>query len=140
MDVRKSSDVPEVDSAAAPARSPSGIAKTIPNDEGVLIPVDEDISVAYAHPGATSSAPVLPSILKRSAAIAKTPSAPGLGKKVSFAENPTIYDIFSADVYDRRSESSSTFQRLTPSLAQSIKEELNSFKMEEMEVHPASRI
>jgi len=42
-------------------------------------------------------------------------------------------------VYDRRSEPA-TWSRLTPALAQRIKEELNSFKMEEMEVHAASRI
>lgn len=133
MDVRKSSDVPEVDSAAVPTSSPSGDPKAIPNDQGVLIPVDEDISVAYAHPAATSSAPVLWSILERSASIA---SAPRL-RKVRFAG---VASIHSADVYDRTCESSSTCFQLTPTLAQRIKEELNSFKMEEMEVHPASQI
>ena len=42
-------------------------------------------------------------------------------------------------VYDRRSEPA-TWSRLTPALAQRIKEELNSYKMEEMEVHASSRI
>lgn len=50
-----------------------------------------------------------------------------------------MYDTFSASVYDRRSEPA-TWSRLTPALAQRIKEELNSYKMEEMEVHAASRI
>jgi hypothetical protein len=60
-------------------------------------------------------------------------------KKLSFATNLSIYDTFPATVYDRRSEPA-TSSRLTPALAQRIKEELNSFKMEEMEVHAASRI
>jgi hypothetical protein len=50
-----------------------------------------------------------------------------------------VYDTFPSSVYDRRSEPA-TWSRLTPALAQRIKEELNSFKMEEMEVHAASRI
>ena len=51
----------------------------------------------------------------------------------------SVYDTFPGQVYDRRSEPA-TWSRLTPALAQRIKEELNSFKMEEMEVHAASRI
>jgi hypothetical protein len=50
-----------------------------------------------------------------------------------------VYDTFPSSVYDRRSEPA-TWSRLTPALAQRIKEELNSFKMEEMEVHASSRI
>ncbi len=60
-------------------------------------------------------------------------------KRLAFASNLSVYDTFSASVYDRRSEPA-TWSRLTPALAQRIKEELNSYKMEEMEVHAASRI
>ena len=60
-------------------------------------------------------------------------------KRLAFANNLSIYDTFSANVYDRRSEPA-TWSRLTPALAQKIKEELNSYKMEEMEVHSSSRI
>jgi hypothetical protein len=60
-------------------------------------------------------------------------------RNISFAATLSIYDTFSGSVYDRRSEPS-TANRLTPALAQRIKEELNSYKMEEMEVHHASRI
>ncbi|ETW87773.1 hypothetical protein HETIRDRAFT_306543 [Heterobasidion irregulare TC 32-1] len=58
---------------------------------------------------------------------------------LAFASNLSVYDTFPATVYDRRSEPA-TWSRLTPALAQRIKEELNSYKMEEMEVHAASRI
>ena len=60
-------------------------------------------------------------------------------KRLTFASNLSVYDTFPSAVYDRRSEPA-TWNRLTPTLAQRIKEELNSYKMEEMEVHAASRI
>ena len=138
-DASKSLDVPKADSTATLTNSPSSSAKTIPNDRDMVTAADKGPSFAYTHTAANSSAPALSSMLNRTAPIAKTPSAPGLGRKISFAQNLAIYDTFSASVYDRRSEPS-TANRLTPALAQRIKEELNSFKMEEMEVHSASRI
>jgi len=66
-------------------------------------------------------------------------SATTPAKRLAFANNLSVYDTFPSSVYDRRSEPA-TWSRLTPALAQRIKEELNSFKMEEMEVHAASRI
>jgi hypothetical protein len=66
-------------------------------------------------------------------------SATTPAKRLAFANNLSVYDTFPPSVYDRRSEPA-TWSRLTPALAQRIKEELNSFKMEEMEVHAASRI
>lgn len=94
------------------------VPRRSPMTSGVLTAMDKSLSVAYAHSGATSSAPALSSILERSASIAETPSAPGFRKKVSFAENPIIYDISSADVYDRTSDRASTCFQLTPTLAQ----------------------
>ncbi|KAJ7293983.1 hypothetical protein C8J57DRAFT_1211359 [Mycena rebaudengoi] len=95
----------------------------------------------FNHPALNSSAPALttlglghptpPPLAHRSA------TAPS--KKLAFASNLSVYDTFSASMYDRRSEPA-TWSRLTPALAQRIKEELNSYKMEEMEVHAASRI
>ena len=66
-------------------------------------------------------------------------SATAPAKRLAFAANLSVYDTFPAAVYDRRSEPA-TWSRLTPALAQRIKEELNSYKMEEMEVHAASRV
>ncbi|KAL4063932.1 hypothetical protein V8B97DRAFT_1876439 [Scleroderma yunnanense] len=60
-------------------------------------------------------------------------------KRLVFANSLSVYDTFSSTVYDRRSEPA-TWSRLTPALAQRIKEELNSYKMEEMEVHVCSRM
>ncbi|KAI0369888.1 hypothetical protein BV20DRAFT_1052798 [Pilatotrama ljubarskyi] len=95
-----------------------------------------DKSALFNHPN--SSAPALslhspnpPTLTHRSQ------TAPT--KRLAFAANLSVYDTFPATVYDRRSEPA-TWSRLTPALAQRIKEELNSYKMEEMEVHAASRV
>ena len=60
-------------------------------------------------------------------------------KKLSFAEDLIFHSTWPATVYDRRGEQA-TCNRLTPLLAQRIKEELNTYKMEEMAVAPSSRI
>ncbi|KAI6145057.1 hypothetical protein BKA82DRAFT_3971205, partial [Pisolithus tinctorius] len=49
--------------------------------------------------------------------------------RLVFANNLSVYDTFSSAVYDRRSEPA-TWSHLTPTLAQRIKDELNSYKME----------
>lgn len=92
----------------------------------------------FNHPNLNSSAPVLSTVLSSPPTLAHR-SATSPAKRLAFANNLSVYDTFPSSVYDRRSEPA-TWSRLTPALAQRIKEELNSFKMEEMEVHAASRI
>ncbi|CAO1635693.1 unnamed protein product [Parajaminaea phylloscopi] len=60
-------------------------------------------------------------------------------KRICFTEMPLYHSTWPAHVYDRRGELA-TCNRLTQELAAQIKEELNSYKMEEMEVAPSSRI
>ncbi|KAI6107399.1 hypothetical protein EDD16DRAFT_1712456 [Pisolithus croceorrhizus] len=95
-----------------------------------------------AHNGlfilSNSSAPALSTIPATATLPHRTSSAPAT-KRLVFASNLSVYDTFSSTVYDRRSEPA-TWSRLTPTLAQRIKEELNSYKMEEMEVHACSRV
>lgn len=87
-----------------------------------------------------SSAPALSTIPTAPATLPqRSASGPAIAKKLVFADSLSVYDTFSATVYDRRSEPA-TWSRLTPALAQRIKEELNSYKMEEMEVHACSRM
>ncbi|KAJ4485343.1 hypothetical protein J3R30DRAFT_3696684 [Lentinula aciculospora] len=96
----------------------------------------EKSSLLFSH--SNSSAPALSTMSSKAPTLthrsATTPS-----KRLAFANNLSVYDTFPPSVYDRRSEPA-TWSRLTPALAQRIKEELNSYKMEEMEVHAASRI
>ncbi|TFY81795.1 hypothetical protein EWM64_g2218 [Hericium alpestre] len=92
----------------------------------------------FNHPNLNSSAPVLSTVVQNPPTLSHR-SATVPAKRLAFASNLSVYDTFPATVYDRRSEPA-TWSRLTPALAQRIKEELNSFKMEEMEVHAASRV
>ena len=96
-------------------------------------------SQIFQHPNFNSSAPALASSFGSKPPTLTHRSATSPSKRLTFATNLSVYDTFSASVYDRRSEPA-TWSRLTPALAQRIKEELNSYKMEEMEVHAASRI
>jgi hypothetical protein len=56
------------------------------------------------------------------------PSTPQGSVRISFSPRIQFHDAWSASDYDRRGEIA-TCNRLTPMLAQQIKEELNSFKM-----------
>ena len=53
---------------------------------------------------------------------------------IQFSPRLEVRETWHSAEYDRRGESA-TCNRLTPQLAQMIKEELNAFKMEEMIVH-----
>ncbi|MCJ1479098.1 bud neck involved protein [Lambiella insularis] len=59
-------------------------------------------------------------------------------RNISFSPRIQFHDTWPSGEYDRRGEIA-TCNRLTPMLAQQIKEELNTFKME-MEVHEESKL
>lgn len=103
-----------------------------------VVPSDTKHGV-FNHPNMNSSEPVLTSMQTAAPPTLAHRSVTSPVKRLAFATNLSIYDTFSPTAYDRRSEPA-TWSRLTPALAQKIKEELNSYKMEEMEVHSASRI
>lgn len=107
-------------------------------DSGRSSPAPTEKAI-FSHPSFNSSAPTLSTMTNPTPPTLTHRSATAPSKRLVFANNLSVYDTFSASVYDRRSEPA-TWSRLTPALAQRIKEELNSYKMEEMEVHAASRI
>ncbi|KAF3940121.1 hypothetical protein ABW19_dt0209096 [Dactylella cylindrospora] len=84
----------------------------------------------YTVPKSPSSSAISAPVTNQEVAKAKA--------SVSFSQKLTFYDTWTSGEYDRRGEIS-TCNKLTPALAQQIKEELNSFKME-MEVHENSRV
>ncbi|GAA5922201.1 hypothetical protein JCM3775_003528 [Rhodotorula graminis] len=98
---------------------------------------DSSSSGPYAHAELNASAPALNHFSSRSS-MRPSPPATAKGRRIVFASNLSVHTTWPAAIYDRRAEPA-TCNRLTPQLAQQIKEELNSFKMEEMDVHPASR-
>ncbi|SCV71429.1 BQ2448_3017 [Microbotryum intermedium] len=93
-------------------------------------------SSPYSNPAANASAPVLDRV-GRTASPLRSPVSPK--RRIVFAPNLSVHTTWPASIYDRRAEPA-TCNRLTPTLAQQIKEELNSYKMEEMDVHPSSRL
>lgn len=62
------------------------------------------------------------------------PTRMSTSRKVAFAENLSIYDTFSKVAYDRRGH----VVDIPAALARVIREEINTYKMEEMIVHAAS--
>ena len=86
----------------------------------------------YGNPSLNASAPVL----AKPAAIpmtARSLTGPLMKRNISFANNLSVHITWPGSIYDRRGEVA-TCNRLTPQIAQRIKEELNAYKMEEMEV------
>ncbi|KAL0931877.1 uncharacterized protein CTRU02_212830 [Colletotrichum truncatum] len=113
------------------ADSPISTAPSTPNDEAqghkrsgsVAIGSEDYFMAALRLRQDSKSAPGTPSGAKRNA---------------TFSPRIVFHDTWPSGEYDRRGEIA-TCNRLTPMLAQQIKEELNTFKME-MEVHENSKI
>ncbi|XP_044724254.1 putative dihydroflavonal-4-reductase protein [Hirsutella rhossiliensis] len=111
--------------------SPSSSAPSTPNDElqghkrtdSIAIGNEDYFMSALRLRQDTKSPPGTPQGTKRSA---------------TFSPRIIFYDTWPSQEYDRRGDVA-TCNRLTPMLAQQIKEELNTFKME-MEVHENSKI
>ncbi|KAF2466420.1 uncharacterized protein BDR25DRAFT_78121 [Lindgomyces ingoldianus] len=110
-----------------PNDSPKSSAPSTPNDEHAR-PVHVHIN-GEDYFGRT---PRLPNNSTRS-----LPNTPHGSRNISFSPRLQFHDAWSSAEYDRRGDIA-TCNRLTPMLAQQIKEELNSFKME-MEVHEMSK-
>ncbi|KAI0969228.1 hypothetical protein F4678DRAFT_481241 [Xylaria arbuscula] len=112
--------------------SPNSSAPSTPNDE--IQGHKRNGSVAIGNEDYFMSALRLRQDTK------SAPGTPQAGHKRNATFSPRIvfHDTWPSGEYDRRGEIA-TCNRLTPMLAQQIKEELNSFKME-MEVHETSKI
>jgi hypothetical protein len=95
-------------------------------------------TTSFGH-HANSSMPTLSMMLNPSPTGQRSVTAPAARRHLVFAETQIYHSTWPAHVYDRRGELA-TCNRLTPLLAQRIKEELNTYKMEEMAVAPSSRI
>ncbi|KAF2756805.1 hypothetical protein EJ05DRAFT_44286 [Pseudovirgaria hyperparasitica] len=105
--------------------TPVSSAPSTPKDDHsrpVQLPITEDYFNGIPRFG-NSSTKSLPN----------TPNS----RNISFSPRIQFHDAWSSSEYDRRGDVA-TCNRLTPMLAQQIKEELNSFKME-MEVHELSK-
>lgn len=123
-------DLPNIPNVS---NSPSSSAPSTPNDEvqghkrsgSVAIGSEDYFVSALRLRQDTRSAPT-------------TPQGGNSKRNATFSPRIVFYDTWPSGEYDRRGDIA-TCNRLTPMLAQQIKEELNSFKME-MEVHETSKI
>ncbi|KAL2752490.1 hypothetical protein ACRALDRAFT_2111965 [Sodiomyces alcalophilus JCM 7366] len=111
--------------------SPNSSAPSTPNDE------------AHGHRRTGSVAlggeDYFVSAMKLRQDTKSAPTTPQSGKRnATFSPRLVFHDTWHSQEYDRRGDIA-TCNRLTPMLAQQIKEELNTFKME-MEVHENSKI
>lgn len=115
--------------------TPSSSAPSTPNEDSqghrrngsVTLGGEDYFMSALRFRGDSKSVPGTP---QQGAAVLK--------RNATFSPRIQFHDTWPSGEYDRRGEIS-TCNRLTPMLAQQIKEELNSFKME-MEVHETSKI
>lgn len=132
-----------VDGVAKPSEEISPV-ELVPADEraklgGATTPTQGSSSNLGHH--ANSSMPTLSLMMNPNASSTgqRSMTAPQGRKRLVFADAHIYHSTWPAHVYDRRGELA-TCNRLTPLLAQRIKEELNTYKMEEMAVAPSSRI
>ncbi|KAI0851716.1 hypothetical protein F5Y00DRAFT_216190 [Daldinia vernicosa] len=116
------------------SNSPSSTAPSTPNDdqgqahkrnETLTIGSEDYFVSALRLRQDTKSAPT-------------TPQGASGKRNATFSPRIVFYDTWPSGEYDRRGDIA-TCNRLTPMLAQQIKEELNTFKME-MEVHETSKV
>ncbi|KAM0562157.1 hypothetical protein ACHAPJ_002602 [Fusarium lateritium] len=132
--IRPADSSPGLDLPSVPAvnDSPNSSAPSTPNDESqghrrtgsIAIGSEDYFMTALRLRQDTKSAPNTPH---------------GSSKRnATFSPRLVFHDTWPSQEYDRRGEIA-TCNRLTPMLAQQIKEELNTFKME-MEVHENSKI
>ncbi|KAL0084841.1 hypothetical protein J3Q64DRAFT_1744326 [Phycomyces blakesleeanus] len=62
------------------------------------------------------------------------------GQTLRFAKVVAVRETYSAQEYDRSSDPEAVCVHLSATLAQYIKEELNTYKLQEMKVHEHSRV
>ncbi|KAK0299472.1 bud neck involved protein [Friedmanniomyces endolithicus] len=118
------------------ASSPGASPVIKPNDAGLAHVTELVESPSSSMPGMPQDGAQLRStslngdyFTPRLVATKSVPSTPGGSKgNISFSPRIQFHDAWSATEYDRRGEIA-TCNRLTPMLAQQIKEELNTFKM-----------
>lgn len=68
-----------------------------------------------------------------------TPLPSSSKRRLQFCPTVQVHETFAAADYDRRCDNNATCQKLTPSLALKIKQEMNEYKLTEMDVHIDSR-
>ncbi|CAG8479076.1 4119_t:CDS:2 [Rhizophagus irregularis] len=92
----------------------------------------------FVNLGANGTRSVPSLVLLRDTDIPPAPSTPSSIKKLQFSSKILVHETWTREDYDRRGDQS-TCNKLTPILAQKIKDELNEYKTVEMQVHEDSK-
>ncbi|CAG8564200.1 16181_t:CDS:2 [Funneliformis mosseae] len=118
-------------------KRPSSLPATAKNQVPSLIsPTPRRLSVPVPlNSNASRSDPSL--VVVRDIDVSPAPSTP-TAKKLQFSSSILVHETWTREDYDRRGDQS-TCNKLTSILAQRIKQELNEYKMSEMQVHEDSK-
>ncbi|KAK3333110.1 hypothetical protein B0T19DRAFT_353421 [Cercophora scortea] len=137
-----SSPSPRPSESKPPAFDPSSVPNLTdsPNSSAPSTPNEETQGHRRTGPVAIGNEDYFISALRLRQDTKSAPSTPqgSMRRNATFSPRIAFYETWPSQEYDRRGDVA-TCNRLTPMLAQQIKEELNSFKME-MEVHENSKI
>ncbi|CAI2187421.1 6656_t:CDS:2, partial [Funneliformis geosporum] len=119
---------------------PSSLPATAKNQEpSFTSPTPRRLSVpvplSILNSNASRSDPSL--VVVRDIDVPPAPSTPS-AKKLQFSSSILVHETWTRDDYDRRGDQS-TCNKLTSILAQRIKQELNEYKISEMQVHEDSK-
>lgn len=137
LDPLSAPQVPKVAHNALPPMSPAESPKSMHDFDFSFdpAPVLQDFTVVDSDPKSASNDDTAKTTLLSTNESPSNKSSPAL----QFSPRITIHDTYTATEYDRRGELA-TCNRLTPLLAQRIKEELNAYKMDEMSVAEESKM
>ncbi|KAI8889554.1 hypothetical protein K501DRAFT_329049 [Backusella circina FSU 941] len=120
---------PTIDSLPSPTPSPSSSSSTR-RHRPVFNNEDDTSHYGFRIHGSPRLRP---------AANSSTSSLVNEPRKAQFCSTVMVHETFSATDYDRRCDPNTTCQKLTVPMAMKIKQELNEYKLTEMEVHVDSR-
>ncbi|KAI9267449.1 hypothetical protein BY458DRAFT_511827 [Sporodiniella umbellata] len=124
------------ESLPSPTPSSSSSSSSQKQDEMLKMPPNR-VGIHYGM-GLHSS----PKLRPAPAASSSSSSLTCLGgekRRVKFCAAVQVHETFSASDYDRRCDANATCQKVTPMLVMKIKQELNEYKLTEMDVHVESR-
>ncbi|PKK78621.1 hypothetical protein RhiirC2_508657 [Rhizophagus irregularis] len=144
--INKSPSRPSSLPAPAKDKEPSSSATTprrlsVPAPPSIIKPDNNNNNQSkspFVNLGANGTRSVPSLVLLRDTDIPPAPSTPSSIKKLQFSSKILVHETWTREDYDRRGDQS-TCNKLTPILAQKIKDELNEYKTVEMQVHEDSK-
>lgn len=97
------------------------------------------IGVHYNGLGLHGSPKLRPAASSSTSSLAMVPTTTTSERRIQFCSTIQVHETFAPGDYDRRCDTNATCQKLTPIMAMKIKQELNEYKLTDMEVHVESR-